>query len=150
MITNEQQKSDLKSGSSRTLKMIRHLDYVILLCQDISKMRHFYQHVLGFELYRDQFDGQWIELQVGSVLLTLRPRGLVQLKGKSYDGSAPTTSASVQLAFRVAPKEVDECYKALQKMKIEILDQPTDQPWAHRTLFFQDPENNLLEIYADL
>jgi hypothetical protein len=33
---------------------------------------------------------------------------------------------------------------------VEILDPPTDQPWAHRTRFFRDPEGNLLEIYADL
>jgi catechol 2,3-dioxygenase-like lactoylglutathione lyase family enzyme len=26
----------------------------------------------------------------------------------------------------------------------------TDQPWGHRTLFFRDPDGNLLEIYADL
>jgi catechol 2,3-dioxygenase-like lactoylglutathione lyase family enzyme len=27
---------------------------------------------------------------------------------------------------------------------------PTDRPWGHRTLFFRDPDGNILEIYADL
>jgi catechol 2,3-dioxygenase-like lactoylglutathione lyase family enzyme len=27
---------------------------------------------------------------------------------------------------------------------------PTDQPWGHRTLFFRDPDGNVLEIYADI
>lgn len=132
------------------LQAIRHLDYVILLCDDMKRMRHFYQNILGFPLYRDQFDGNWVELRVGSVLLTLRPRHMVQLKGQSHDGAGDAASASVQLAFRVAPGEVDTCHQALLEHQVTILDEPTDQPWQHRTLFFQDPENNLLEIYADI
>lgn len=28
--------------------------------------------------------------------------------------------------------------------------EPKDQPWGHRTVFFRDPDGNILEIYADL
>jgi catechol 2,3-dioxygenase-like lactoylglutathione lyase family enzyme len=27
---------------------------------------------------------------------------------------------------------------------------PADQPWAHRTAFFRDPDGNIVEIYADI
>jgi hypothetical protein len=27
---------------------------------------------------------------------------------------------------------------------------PTDQPFGHRTLFFRDPDGNVLEIYAEI
>jgi len=27
---------------------------------------------------------------------------------------------------------------------------PQDQPWGHRTLFFRDPDGNVLEIYAEI
>jgi len=132
------------------LTAIRHLDYVILLCDDPARMRGFYQDVMGFPVYRDRFDGSWVELRIGSVLLVLRPRGWLALKGKTYDGVRSPGSASVQLAFRVATAEVDACHARLISHGVEILDPPADQPWGHRTLFFRDPEGNLLEIYADL
>ncbi|WP_436437827.1 VOC family protein, partial [Enterococcus faecium] len=27
---------------------------------------------------------------------------------------------------------------------------PTDRPFGHRTLFFRDPDGNLLEVYAEI
>lgn len=132
------------------LAAIRHLDYVILICAEVGRMRAFYQGVLGFPVHRDLWQGNWVELRVGSVLLTLRPRGLVTLRGRCFDGERAEGSAALQLAFRVAPAEVDACHRELVAAGVEILDPPTDQPWAHRTLFFRDPEGNLLEIYADL
>jgi catechol 2,3-dioxygenase-like lactoylglutathione lyase family enzyme len=131
------------------LSAIRHLDYVILLCDDSAKMRAFYHDVMGFPVHRDGWDGNWIEFKVGSVLLVLRPRGWLTLNGKNDDGTKATGSASVQLAFRVAPSQVDECHERLLDQGVTILDPPTDQPWKHRTVFFRDPEGNLLEIYAD-
>jgi catechol 2,3-dioxygenase-like lactoylglutathione lyase family enzyme len=132
------------------LDAIRHLDYVILICEDMPKMRAFYAGTMGFRVHKDLWDGNWVELKVGSVLLVLRPRGLVQLKGRNHDGPARAGSAGLQLAFRVAPAEVEACHAALAAQGVPILDEPTDQPWAHRTLFFQDPEHNLLEVYADI
>jgi lactoylglutathione lyase len=124
------------------LTNIRNLDYVVLLCEDLNRMRVFYHETMGFPIYRD-LDG-WLELQVGGVLLTLRRRG------RSYDGHKLPDSASVQLAFRVAPKEVSGCYAELVRKQVDILEPPHDQDYGHRTLFFKDPEGNVLEIYADI
>lgn len=104
-------------------------------------MRAFYRDTLGFPVYRD-WDG-WCELRVGSVLLTLRRRG------RLYDGAA-AEGAGVQLAFRVAPNEVDECWRELVAAGAEILEAPADGDYGHRTVFFRDPERNVLEIYADI
>jgi catechol-2,3-dioxygenase len=125
------------------LETIRHLDYVILLCDDLARMRHFYHEVMRFPVYHES--ATWIELRVGSVLLTLRQRG------RSYDGpSFQPRSAGVQLAFRVAPDQVDGCYAELSQQGVEILSPPTSHAYGHRTLFFKDPEGNILEIYADI
>ena len=105
-------------------------------------MKAFYHHVLGFPIERDWED--WIELRAGAVLLTLRKRG------RPYDGQTPRGSAGVQLAFRVTPREVDEWYAELLQKQVEILEPPRDRDYGHRTLFFKDPEGNILEIYADI
>lgn len=129
---------------------IRNLDYVILLCDDPARMRAFYCGILGFPVYRDQWDGAWLELRVGSLLLVLRPRGWLTLGGASPDGERTRGTASVQLAFRVTPNEVDRIHARLVAEGVPVLDPPTDQPWGHRTVFFRDPDGNVLEIYADL
>ena len=75
------------------LRAIRNLDYVILLCQDLGRMRAFDHDTLGFPIYRE-LEG-WIEPRVGAALLTLRGRG------RPYDRVKAGEHAGVQLAFRV-------------------------------------------------
>jgi len=59
-------------------------------------------------------------------------------------------SAGVQLAFRVEPPEVETCFAELLQKPVEILEPPRDWDYGHRTLFFKDPEGNILEIYAEV
>src|SRR5688500_2936296 len=107
------------------LRSIRLLDYVVLLCDDILRMKQFYHEVMEFPIYRDW--GSWIELRVGSVLLALRHRD------RPYDGpSFQPHSAAVQLAFRVAPPEVDTCYAELRERGVEILEPPISKDYGHR------------------
>ncbi|MDQ2692574.1 MAG: VOC family protein [Chloroflexota bacterium] len=120
-----------------------NLTYIILLCEDLAGMKVFYHETLGFPIERDWED--WIELRAGAVLLTLRRRG------RSYDGpSRSPQSASVQLAFQVSPEGVYAWHIELLEKQVEILEPPRDQDYGHRTLFFKDPEGNILEIYADI
>lgn len=79
--------------------------------------------------------------------LTLRPRG----QGPACDdGPLPVGSAAVQLAFRVPPPAVDACHAELVAKGVTIVRGPTDLPKSrHRTLFFRDPEDNVIEIYAE-
>jgi catechol 2,3-dioxygenase-like lactoylglutathione lyase family enzyme len=124
------------------LTHIRNLDYVVLLCNDPARMKAFYHGILGFPISRDWED--WIEMRVSTLLPTLRKRG------RPYDGEKYPNSAGVQLAFRVAPHEVDSCHTELLDKQVEIIEPPRDQDYGHRTLFFKDPEGNILEIYADI
>ena len=41
-------------------------------------------------------------------------------------------------------------YRELLEKQVEILEPPRDWSYGHRTLFFRDPEGNILEIYADI
>lgn len=70
---------------------------------------------------------------------------------RDYDGrgSGPQ-SPGVQLAFRVEPDEVSQCYEQLVQKGVTILDPPADQPRGHRTVYFADPEGNILEVYAEI
>lgn len=128
-----------------SLREIRNLDYTVILCSKMQETRAFYSDVMGFLTAEDREN--WVSFRVGTSLLTLRPRGFWSV---CDDGPRPQGSAAVQLAFRVPLEAVDRCHQELVAKGVPILREPTDLPkWRHRTLFFHDPEDNIIEIYAE-
>jgi catechol 2,3-dioxygenase-like lactoylglutathione lyase family enzyme len=123
---------------------IRSLDYTIIFARQMAAMREFYGTTLGFPVHRE-LGHRWVEFRVGANLLALTERG-----GRFDDPAPPLGALSVQLAFRVAPGEVAPCAAVLAERGVRIVDGPTDQPFGHRTLFFRDPDGNVLEIYAEI
>jgi catechol 2,3-dioxygenase-like lactoylglutathione lyase family enzyme len=123
---------------------IRSLDYTVIFARQMAKMREFYGSTIGFPLHKE-LSPRWVEFQVGSSILALTERG-----GRFDDPLPPIGVLSLQLAFRVAPHEVDQCAATLAERGVAVASPPTDQPFGHRTLFFRDPDGNVLEIYAEI
>jgi catechol 2,3-dioxygenase-like lactoylglutathione lyase family enzyme len=123
---------------------IRAIDYTVIFVRDIPAMRRFYEDILRFPLSRELSPG-WIEYRVGGNTLALaRP------SRTSADAPTPTGSASLQLAFKVSAAEVDQCADELVRHGVDLLSPPTNQVFGHRTLFFRDPDGNLLEVFAEI
>ena len=125
------------------LSPVRELSYTIVLCDDIDGMKAFYRDLFSFRV--DSETETSLAFDAGGVLLALRKRE------RSYDGrGGGTVSPGVQLAFLVTPDEVETCHQQLVARGVEILDPPADQPRGHRTVYFSDPEGNVLEVYAEI
>ena len=125
------------------LTAVQQLTYVIVLCDDLARMKAFYRDLFAFPV--DSESETSLALRAGSMLLGLRQRT------RDYDGHGVRPEVpGVQLAFRVAPAEVDQCYQQLVAKGVTIVDPPTDQPRGHRTVYFTDPEGNILEVYAEI
>jgi catechol 2,3-dioxygenase-like lactoylglutathione lyase family enzyme len=125
-------------------RSIRAIDYSVIFVRDMVAMRHFYEDVLGFPLVRELSPG-WIEYRVGANTLAL-----AKPSRTAADAPTPKGAASLQLAFKVSVPEVDQCADELVRQGVDLLSPPTDQAFGHRTLFFRDPDGNLLEIYAEI
>ncbi|NGM18947.1 glyoxalase/bleomycin resistance/dioxygenase family protein [Roseomonas stagni] len=124
---------------------ITHLDYTVILCSHLEETRAFYTGIMGFAVAEDR--PNWVSFRLGATLLTLRPRGTWSV---CDDGPLPPGTAAVQLAFRVPLDAIDAWHNTLVERGVPILRPPTDLPhWRHRTLFFRDPEDNILELYAE-
>ena len=123
---------------------IRAIDYTVILVRDMAAMRRFYEDILRFSLLRELSPG-WIEYQIGGNTLALsRPHRTAK------DTPTPAGSASLQLAFKVAAPDVDRCADELLRHGVDLLEPPTNQSFGHRTLFFRDPDGNLLEVFAEI
>jgi catechol 2,3-dioxygenase-like lactoylglutathione lyase family enzyme len=120
------------------------IDYTVIFVRDMVAMRRFYEGILRFPLARELSPG-WIDYQIGGNMLALaRPSRTAK------DAPTPGGSASLQLAFKVAAPDVDRCADELVRHGIDLLEPPTNQPFGHRTLFFRDPDGNLLEVFAEI
>ena len=125
------------------LKSIQSVSYVIILCDDMPRMKSFYRDIFAFPI--DSETDESLAFRAGSLLFALRKRT------RGYDGSGVRPELpGVQIAFLVSPAEVELCHKQLVEKGVTILEPPTDQPRGHRTVYFADPEGNMLEIYAEI
>jgi catechol 2,3-dioxygenase-like lactoylglutathione lyase family enzyme len=139
---SNQTDSEPRPGSP--FRAIRAIDYTVIFVRDMTAMRRFYEDILGFALSRE-LSPNWIEYRVGDNTLTLARPGRT-----AADPPTPSGSAALQLAFRVSVPEVDQCADELVRHGVALLSPPMDQAFGHRTLFFRDPDGNLLEVYAEI
>jgi catechol 2,3-dioxygenase-like lactoylglutathione lyase family enzyme len=130
--------------SGSPFKAVQAIDYTVIFVRDMVAMRRFYENVLCFPLLRELSSG-WIEYRVGGNTLALAKPTLT-----AADAPTPHGSASLQLAFKVSGPDVDRCADELVRQSVSLLSPPTDQVFGHRTLFFRDPDGNLLEVFADI
>jgi catechol 2,3-dioxygenase-like lactoylglutathione lyase family enzyme len=130
--------------SMSAFKAIRAIDYTVIYVRDLATMRRFYEDVLQLKVIRE-LTPRWIEYRIGPNTLALALPGLT-----AKDDPVPKNTAALQLAFKVARDEVDACAAELTQQGIALVLPPTDQPFGHRTLFFRDPDGNMLEVYAEI
>ncbi len=126
------------------LGQISQLDYAVIFARDLTAMRDFYERVLEFPLSRRLSD-RWFEYRIGSVTLALATHG-----GRFDDPPPAPGALSVQLAFRVPPPMVAACAAELEAKGVALVSPLTDHPFGHRTIFFRDPDGNVIEIYAEI
>jgi len=126
------------------LSEIKQIDYTVIFARDMGAMLDFYQQIMGFAIAKRLGDG-WIELSAGSNTLALTLPGVM-----FNDQLAPKGTLSLQLAFRVSPPAVQQCAEELKAKGVKLVHEVTDQPWGHRTVFFRDPDGNVIEIFAEI
>src|SRR6266852_8770167 len=142
---NEQAAANQRNPhSGSAFQAIRAIDYTVIFVRDMAAMRRFYEDIVGFRLLRKLSPG-WIEYRVGGNTLALARPSLT-----AADAPMPNGSASLQLAFKVSAPEVDQCADELVRQGVNLVSPPPEQVFGHRTLFFRDPDGNLLEVFADI
>lgn len=143
-MTMDEKTSDPTRRTRSPFHAIRAINYTVIFVRDMTAMRRFYEDVLAFPLLRE-LSPNWIEYSVGNNTLAL-----AKPSRTAADAPIPHGSASLQLAFKVSPAEVDQCADELVRQGVVLLSPPTNQSFGHRTLFFRDPDGNLLEVYAEI
>ena len=113
-----------------------------LISNDVRALAAFYQLVLRIP---PKFDGEgYAEFKTGAGVLTIFD---ARAQEKYIPGSAESSAnRSVILEFRVA--DPDEEYARLQGIVKTWVKPPTTQPWGTRSIYFRDPDGNLVNFFA--
>jgi catechol 2,3-dioxygenase-like lactoylglutathione lyase family enzyme len=121
-----------------------------LITKDVRGLAAFYARVLRVEPQWN--DGDYVEFHTGGGVLALFSADAQEIY---IPGSAaPAQNRSAILEFRV--RDVDHEYERLQKMagsdmaggvNIRWVKAPSTQPCGTRSIYFRDPDGNLVDFF---
>ncbi|HEX8800688.1 MAG TPA: VOC family protein [Terriglobales bacterium] len=113
-----------------------------LITPNVNQLVNFYEGVLGMRAQRS--GEQYAEFHTGVGVLAIFS---AEAQEKYIPGSTDAaTNRSAILEFRVT--NVDQEYERLQPLVKTWVKKPTTQPWGTRSIYFRDPDGNLVDFYA--
>jgi catechol 2,3-dioxygenase-like lactoylglutathione lyase family enzyme len=113
-----------------------------LIVADVRAMREFYRRVLGAEPNPDF--PEYVEFDVGGGAIALYDaRGHDQLAPGSAEAGRNRSSM-----VEIEVDDVDREYARLDPIVRDWVKPPTTQPWGSRSVYFRDPEGNLINFFS--
>jgi catechol 2,3-dioxygenase-like lactoylglutathione lyase family enzyme len=118
------------------------LTHACVITEDVSRMRDFYTKVLKMRPTRA--DDGYVEFATDGGALSLYVHD--KLEPYAPGATAVRTNRSVMLEFEVG--DVDAEFRRLQALPITWVKTPSTQPWGNRSIYFRDPDGNLVNLYT--
>jgi catechol 2,3-dioxygenase-like lactoylglutathione lyase family enzyme len=113
-----------------------------VITKNVTQLVRFYEAILMLKARRS--GENYAEFPTGVGVLAIFS---AEAQEKYIPGSAEALeNKSVILEFRVA--DVDQEYRRLQSLVKTWVKPPSTQPWGTRSVYFRDPDGNLIDFYA--
>lgn len=113
-----------------------------LITNNINQLTDFYAQVLQIEPRRTGDDYVEFRTPVGVLALFSATAQQRYIPGSTV----PAQNRSSILEFRV--RDVDREFVRLQKIVKQWVKGPTTQPWGTRSIYFRDPDGNLVDLFS--
>ena len=131
-------------------RFVKGLGEASLRVQDLDAMRRFYEEVVGLEVMRLEAGFVFFRVADGygghPQVIGLFTADNKDFKDRSVEVSAEATTLH-HLAFNVALDDFESERRRLEARGLKV--EATTHAWLHvRSLYFPDPEGNLLEFVA--
>jgi catechol 2,3-dioxygenase-like lactoylglutathione lyase family enzyme len=132
----------VQGGGSESASRDPVLLNTCLITNDIQKLTAFYARIL--EIPPQKSGEDYVEFRTTAGTLALFSANAQE---KYIPGSATAgQNHSAILEFRVA--NVDAEYARLHDIVTSWVKRPTTQPWGTRSIYFRDPDGNLVDFFT--
>jgi len=122
---------------------MKRFNGICIITQDVQRLRDFYRDVLTVEAEGEDVFVAFVT--EGAELSLFTEQGMEQMAPGSMKAAG---RGGCTLEFEV--EDVDSEYERLTKMNIPIVKPPTTQPWGLRSVWFRDPDGNIVNFYANV
>jgi catechol 2,3-dioxygenase-like lactoylglutathione lyase family enzyme len=112
------------------------------MVSDLRTVRDFYRRIFGVDPVPDF--PEYVEFDIGG-------GGIALFDIRSHEKVAPGSAVAGQNHCSMIEIEVDDVdseYQRLREFVTQWVKPPTTQPWGTRSVYFRDPEGNLLNFFA--
>jgi len=112
----------------------------------------FYRDLLGFEVRADVAYGgmHWITVgppdQPGTSIVLYPPAATPGITDEERRVIAEMMAKGTYASINLATSDLDRVFERLQAGDVEVVQEPTDQPYGIRDCAIRDPSGNLLRI----
>ena len=114
---------------------------ICLITKNVPALARFYTQVLGVQA---EGDDRHVELQTeGAHISIFSVDGMEQMAPQSMRGAG---YGGFTIGFQV--DDVDAEYERLKCLEVELVKLPASYPWGSRSVWFRDPDGNLLDFFT--
>jgi len=115
-----------------------------LLTDDVERLAAFYAALLGSPVALNEY---YVEVPAGPSSVGLSKRRFTERQERNQTRSRPALrKAEFMLDFLVS--DADAEHARIAALDVEWLMPPTTQPWGNRSMIFQDPAGNLVNVFS--
>jgi len=114
-----------------------------IITDNLEPLVSFYENISGLSATR--FGDVFAELSTPGCILAIGSTQTLKMfhaEGVLY----PAQNRSAIIEFLV--EDVDKEFVRLQEYVADFLQEPTTMPWGNRSLLFQDPDGNLVNLFT--
>jgi catechol 2,3-dioxygenase-like lactoylglutathione lyase family enzyme len=142
ILTFSMSRSLESSAAPPTQNSFPALTNTCLITNDVKRLTSFYAQALEMEPHK--IDDSYVEFRMGTTVLAIFSG---EAQEKYIPGSAKAgQNHSVILEFKVS--DVDREYARLQGFVKTWVKKPSTQPWGTRSIYFRDPDGNLVDFFT--
>ena len=116
---------------------------ICLVTYDVARLRDFYMSILQVEAEGD--DTFTMLSTQGAALSIFTEEGMERMAPGSMQNSG---LGRYTLEFEV--EDVDKEYERLKELDVVFVKLPTTQAWSRRSIWFRDPEGNIINFFANV
>ena len=119
---------------------------ISLVSSDVRRLRDFYAAL--FQVEPSGPADWWVNFETlpGGIFTIYHEQGMEEMAPGCMDRETGTGRFTIEIQV----EDVDLHYERLKELEVPVVKQPTTQEWGRRSVWFRDPDGNIVNFYMDV